>query len=364
MSSPFEIGFLLLISLLYFFTTVAFCFWIIYLKRGFLSKLRLYIWAKKYDRESISDLETEIVKQALLFLLNIVEWVEVTFSCAAHVAITIQDSNICELKGNTTAVKELICFGTKGHLNSLNSQTFVNLVIFQYNAFFVSLILTAFLCSYLSTKYAGKQFVQTTNIPISIMVAVLMVIFVHISNLFCSLTLFIRCAHSMAEVVLLILTYKHFRSLNKVLTWKINDFQLSQSDQRLVTKYRRMNRRFAMFFLNNWIGCILYVIGQILGNILLVTEVVLNKIHFPNHEHYLCNIKQSLIPKSVLIPLNMLYITVCVLGLFIGALPYVLGAYGTLFYSVWARIKGKQRYTTHYSSHLNTAFVSHYSFQS
>ena len=206
----------------YFLFTVVFCFWFIYLvdaikrKRSFYkAALRCMLGKSDLQQQILAyNAKTQLVKFVMLFILNFIEWVGITFELIPS-SIMIVHKYRKDYQTNYTSVSGEICYKFR-------------LPYFDNVCVVLSLTIIGSLCMYLSARYAQKSWITSNRIPYWICFFSFSSIVAQILVMICYTSIIGIWCDKIVVTLSMIFAWKQYRKLNMVIQWSIVDFECEQ----------------------------------------------------------------------------------------------------------------------------------------
>ena len=365
------------VGISYTLFTLAFVFWFAYLLQDVIKRRSCCRSALKEINESSDgdqqeigySANTEYVKSKFLFSINIIEWIAATFA-AATTTLYLSSFFFCnqQFPSNDSEIDSTIlsnltvknastqdCIMVSSHIDTMLSRTSFMLLPSSYNLLLLGLVIVSCLCNYLTARYARKSWIKHDKIPYIITLTVVFITITQISSLFCYLTLIVRWVHFLVLVLVLVFGMHQSRKLRMVINWTVVDLEISRTNLKQLSKFKRMNKRLSIFFAILWIGSISIFLFIFLINMRYTIELTFQLIK--QTDFSLCSLHNVKIPNYIFIPLIVFEIIFCVVGFVLFCLPYVICGFSTMSVMMWFCIRGKTGYRTHFHISLKTPLL-------
>ena len=350
--------------------TFVYCFWFVYLLQDVINKRACYKAAllrmqepnDTYQQQVVHNSETKYIQTLYLFIINITEWLALTFVATAFIYLYFKIGLSCSSMDNPIYNSEeegskTNCFLHTLRAGQINSPIYSHLIIFGYNLILLSLTLIASLCNYLTARYARMSWIKSNRIPYFIVLVLVIMLVAQISTLFCFLILIVRLIHFVITAIAFAVGIHQYRRLRMVIQWIVVDLEISQTDHNSLIKFKRMNKRFKILFTVLWLGIVFFLISIFLGEVQVGTQLALQLILGPNKYHSLCTLHINYIPHYVTLFSNQLMDLLCLVGLALVYAPYICSGLYTASVLLWRRVRGRTGFETHYPNHLKTALI-------
>ena len=332
----------------YFFYTIVFWFWFIYLvdamkrKRGYYKTILRGVEVESDPQQQILayNAKTELVKFVSIFCLNLVEWMGLTTTIILGIFQYVWDYRKYFLNAS-------LPFDSGKWYYKLHTPYFHNLCLI------LSMTIIGSLCMYLSARYAQKSWIQSKRIPFlicffllnSIATQILVIIcYTHIIGLWCDIIL---------VSVSVVFAWKQYRKLDMVIQWSIVDLRVSGNIE-LLEKQVRMKLRFNRIFTTIWIGIACLLVAKFIGLISHTTQFILRMYNNSSADRLLCPSHLKSKDAMVVYSIEEFMTTLGFLFFFI---PYIGYGLCTMCVILWRLFKGKTGYRTHFHFQLTEPLI-------
>ena len=338
--------------IVYFFYTIVFCFWFIYLvdamkrKRSFYKATLRCVEGESDPHEQMLayNAKTELVKFVFLFCLNLVEWIGLTF---AYIAFSLY--LIGENHQKFAAINFLHVLG------ELDSK--LDFILFSNSFIVMSMAILGSLCMYLSARYAQKSWIKSNRTPYWISFFLFSSIASQILDTICYTHIIGMWCDMILVTLSVIFAWKQYRKLNMVLQWSIVDLRV-KGDIELLDRHVRMKRRFNRIFTAIWIGMSCVLVADFTDLISQTTQITLGMYNHPFIDN--CGCGTSTHSDFVSYIFSFLYLmegSFSIIGFFIFFIPYIGFGLCTMFVLLWRLFKGKTGYRTHFHVQLTDPLI-------
>ena len=348
---------LLIVSIL---TTFVFCFWSVYLLDAIHRKWKFYKNELRCLQQGTVDVQqqtlaynakTELVKNILLFFLNLTEWLAFIIARMGYILYFSHEFSHHvanqSLHVNSEAFFSVlnITTGTVGIEISVYS------FLFLADIFFVlSLVLVACLCMYLAARIARRSWIKSNRIPHLISFFLICCIVNQILASFC-------LSHIIADwfsVLLVASSYlialKQYKKLQMVIGWTIADLNSCRKKASLA-KQIKTKRKFSRLFTLIWAGFFLFALSQLLSSIMHTMLLIFRQNDTSAIDISLCKRLHFILPVYKYIYDVLFYVKFCLelLGNLFIFIPYVCHGLLTMCIVAWRRCNGKTGFRTRYN---------------
>ena len=336
----------------YFWLTFVFCFWFIYFVDSIKRKRNIYKTTLRciqgeydYHQHMLAyNAKTDLVKFAMLFCLNLVEWVGCTFVILSFCGDFVQTYRQ-EFPTNHSL------YIPSRRNSTLHKPFFDNVCVVTAMAIIGSL------CMYLSARYAQKSWIKSNRIPYWICFFLLSSVVVQILVIFCDTYIIGMWYDKILVISSVIFAWKQYRKLNMVLQWFIVDLRVSGEIQ-LLERHVRMKRRFNRIFTTIWIGVSCGVVANLLCVISHTTQIIFNIYHHSFTDGFLCDTSvHSHLVSYITAVLYVFETLIGLTGVLIFFIPYIGYGLCTMSVLLWRLFRGETGYRTHFPVQLTTPLV-------
>ena len=338
--------------IVYFFYTIVFCFWFIYLvdamkrKRSFYKATLRCVEGESDPHEQMLayNAKIELVKFVSLFCLNLVEWVGITFAGISLISHFVRDYQQ-EFPTN--------------HSLSLTGKwdSKLNIPYIDNVCLVISMTIIGSLCKYLSAKYTQISWIKSNRIPYWISFFLFSSIVSQILVTICYTFIIGIWCDVIVVTLSVIFAWKQYRKLNMVLQWSIVDLRV-KGDVELLDRHVRMKRRFNRIFTAIWIGMSCVLVADFTDLISQTTQITLGMYNHPFIDN--CGCGTSTHSDFVSYIFSFLYLmegSFSIIGFFIFFIPYIGFGLCTMFVLLWRLFKGKTGYRTHFHVQLTDPLI-------
>ena len=290
--------------------------------------------------------------------MNIVELISITIAVVPITikSIFLQSNNTSHSLINETLYHKLklqYLQSSQGILNDINERVFIYTNTLAINLFVLCLSLLTSLCIYLSSRYANKSWIKSTNIRYYLGITVVSIVIIQVCTfLSCIFTPIMRLIHCIIESVLFILMIKHSRRLKMVVNWTIVDLDISKTNRRLCTRLKRTQNNFVKLLHLLWIGIFLFVFSDLLSSVVLAVLTDWDRIHEHRSELNTCIILDDNFTAYATIPISMVIISTFTVGITFILAPYIAIGLYTMVIVLWRCVNGKTGYRTKFRNPL------------
>ena len=351
--------FFIISMILYFWFTVVFCFWCVYLIDAIKRKIICYkMRCLENDTDSLQqqlayNAKTELVKYWFLFFMNILEWLGCTFTIIAYVLFIVKQYHVVTNRNDSLIdldISVYLVYESKELQFKFYIPDFDNICIV------LSFALIGSLCIYLTARYAQKSWIKYTTIPYWICFFLISSIISQILVTLCFTNIIGIWCDAILITISIIFAFKQYRKLYMVIHWSTVDYHVS-GNKHMLAKQIRMERTFNRIFAIIWLGASCIVIAEFMG-------AILDTIHkFSNKDASiltsLCGITHLYTPDVSQIYTISLYVqvTLSMIGCLIIFIPYIVTGLVTMSVVLWRLFRGKTGYKTHFPVHLRYSLI-------
>ena len=357
---------LLIVSLL---TTVVFCFWFVYLFDAIRRKWKFYKNELRCLQQGTSDVQqqtlaynakTELVKNILLFFLNLTEWMAFIFARVGYIYHFIHE---IFQEGNHHQSVYLIADSFFAVLNITTGTiklkfSFLSF-LFLTNIFFVmSIILVASLCMYLAARIGRKSWIKSNRIPHLIVFFLVCSIINHLLASFCSSLIVSHWITVLLVIASVCIALKQYRKLKMVMGWTIVDLYVCRKKTSMA-KQVKIRRRFTRLFTLIWTGIFLLSLDQFLGTIIKTLMLIFRQKNTTSFDISLCESIYFLTPtfKDILFALFACKFVLGGVGASFIFISYIGYGLFTMCIMLWRLYRGKTEYKTHYHNEIYAPLI-------
>ena len=361
--------YLLLLVLVCVFTTLAFCYWFIYIFQaighkwnGYKKSLR-WIKLEKNDNQHqtrADTFKTELIKNIFLFGINLAEWL--TFVCAFIIFYMWNITDVlythCNNFLNKTDIPPnhssyILCFITYNEMHP-NSIFLRSIHYFGKNLIVLSFVLVSSLCMYLAGRYTHITWIKSTKILHIIGIFSLYLIFTQVIAIFCYLEIFAKWLNTLLFTLSIIISFKEYRKLCMVINWTIVDLSISGNKPNSLARQIKMRKTSNKMF--KWVmtGALILLFGEYMQNLMVTLTLILRNINATSIEISLC--ESSRTPTRLIEDIthyvtifSAIAICICAAGMMVMLIPYIVYGISGLCSTLWRLFRGKSSYKTHYS---------------
>ena len=352
-----QFSFFIISMIIYFWFTVVFCFWCVYLIDAIKRKINCYkMKCMESDTDSYQQLlaynaRTDLVKYWFLFLMNIIEWLGCTFTITPYILFIVHQYHIETNRNDSLSDFSISAYRSK----SSEVQFSFYLPDFDNACIVLSFALIGSLCIYLAARYAQKSWIKSNTIPYWMSFFVLSSILSQILIIICYTNIVGLWSDAVLITISIIFAYKQYRKLYMVMHWSTVDQQV-RGNKKMLAKQIRMERNFNTIFTIIWTGVFCIVLSEFIGAILDTVD------RFSNKESILislCGNTHLSNPDKPQIYTVFLYvqITIGVIGCFIIFIPYIVTGLATMSLILGRLFRGKTGYRTHFPVQLHYPLI-------
>ena len=352
---------------IYLLFLTAFLFWFVYLLQAIQQNWNSYkaclrnLDSSTDSQDTAYKAKTEFVKHVFLFAMNIVELLAITLTFIPCTISPIfiepnyfNESRLLREVNDTFAHQLNVLFHQSGKVlsDNVNVKFMLYINTLATNLFVLSLSLFTSLCIYLSSRYAHKSWIESTNIGYYLGITVVSIVIIQLCTLICILTVITRLIHCVIEAILFVLLIKHSRRLKMVVNWTIVDLKISKTKKALCKKLTRMQKSFVRFLSILWIGILFLFLTDILSSVLIVFNIAWDNIYFESSNFNFCKIRHHPIADDITTTVNLLLFLFFYIGATCIIIPYTVTGLYKMSIVIWRRVKGQTGYKTKFRNPL------------
>ena len=358
MTSVVFIIYLVALSVVALTITVVFCFWFVYILEAILRKRSIYRnYIQRGDNSCEQQIltynaETEFVKYAFLFFMNIVEWLAFILAYADYIFNSVQVAASCQHvlsgihsvnKSESWLEQHIPCL-----VNNTMSRIHSNsILLMANNCVVLSIVLVLY--NYLAARSAHRTWITSKRLPYIIGLFLAALFAIHFAAFHCSIIIVARWFNALLMTASFIMGLKQYRLLSIVTNWTIIDLKVSQNKE-LLEKQMKVQRMFRRVSASLWIGIVIILSNKYLGNLLSTSTLIIRFYHTRQFQISLCentDFSFHQFTNSIIIIYFIKRIFVIVGSAFI-FIPYIGYGLSTMCVVLWRRITGKTGYRTHF----------------
>ena len=341
----------------------AFCFWFLYLLQAIQRSWNTYkasmrtLDTSSDFQETAYNAKTEFVKNVFLFFLNIVELIAFSSILISGLVtlIGVESNYRNEREVNETFAHQFNALYNQSveYLNwNININVFLYINTMTRNLFILSISTLTCLCIYLTSRYAQKSWIKSTNIRYYLGITVISVVVIQICTMICEFTVIVKAIHCIFEVVLFGLLIKHSRRLKMVISWTIVDLNISKTSKTLLDRLTRIQKNFVRSMTLLCFGVSLLILTDIFYALLVIFNILWDNIYFERNNFNFCKIRFHPISDNITRAGNVILNISFSIGSACIFTPYIsIGLY-RLSVVLLRRAKGQTGYQTRFKNSI------------